>query len=89
MKLKEINRNIDFDTRKSSSSFRCKYNDRNDFDILRINISFKGELKESYEIESKNLPEGDSIHFKAEPAPDGFKIISWTNKSVKEHIKKV
>lgn len=78
MKIKEINRNIRFDTRNPKSPYRCKYVNRENFDILRINISFNGRIEEIYEIESKFLPKTDSISFKAKQQGEGFKIFGWT-----------
>lgn len=78
MIIKEINRNIKFDTRELDSRYRCKYGSRDKFDILRINMLYNGNISEVYEVESKFLPLSDSIHFKAIPTEDGFKIYGWT-----------
>ena len=79
MTVKEINRNIRFESRNPDSKYRCKYGDRDDFDIHRINITLEGVKRETYEIEAQNLPATkDSIYFNACPADDGFKVFWWT-----------
>ena len=68
--MKEINRNNNFEGREVTSPYRCKYNHKNDFDVLRININYKSETR-TYEVESKYLREDrDSISFNASKAGD-------------------
>lgn len=88
MKTKEINRTISFGTRDVSSPYRCKYGNKNDFEKLRINISFEGRIADTYEIDSQYLPDRDSISFKAVPADSGFIITSWSPKEVMPYLKK-
>ena len=57
-KYKQVNRNIRFDSRELSSPYRCKFGDKNMFDILR----------------SKYLPDTDSIYFYAHPKDNSFTI---------------
>ncbi|MDE6444941.1 MAG: hypothetical protein K2K64_11070 [Muribaculaceae bacterium] len=88
MIVKEINRNIRFESRKPESKYKCEYNNRNDFDILRINIKYNGEVVEVYEVESHFLPPSKSIHFNARPTEKGFEVFGWTAK-VAPFIRKV
>lgn len=88
-RIKEISRNVNFDTHKETSSYRCNYKEL-DFDVLRINILLYGELVEVYEIESQFLPkENKSIYFKANQIPNGVQIGNWTPCEVSSHLKKV
>ena len=84
-KYKEINRNIRFDSRELSSPYRCKYGDKNMFDILRVTCTYGSETR-IYEIESKYLPDRDSIYFKAYPDGNSF-VIQWRTEGVESHIK--
>ena len=70
-KYKEINRNIRFDSRELSSPYRCKYGDKN-----------------IYEIESKYLPDRDSIYFNAYPKENSF-TIQWRSKDIESHITRI
>ena len=85
--IKKINRTINFETRQPSSRYRCKYGDKNDFDILQINIR-RGNYTETYKIESQYLPDNDSIYFNARSNSENFEVYNWT-KSVEGSIKKV
>lgn len=87
VKIKEVNRNVKFDSRQPDSKYRCKYGNRSDFDILRINITLNN-YTETYEIEAQFLPEKNSIHFNARPSRNGFEVYDWT-KAVAKHIRKV
>jgi len=89
MILHEINREIKFVTHKPSSPYRCTYRDKRFFDILRINCKYNGVVKEVYEIESKYLPDKDSISFKAEPEGDSFKVVKWSPQTIIGYIKRV
>lgn len=89
MNIKEVNRTVRFDSRMLSSSYRCKYGNKNEFDKLRINLKFEERIAESYEIESKYLPDRDSINFKAKPSANGFVITNWSPISIIPHIEKI
>lgn len=86
--MKEINRNIKFEGREATSPYRCQYNDKNEFEILRININYGNETR-TYELESKYLREDrDSISFKASKAGDEL-IIKWSPAEIAQYIKKI
>lgn len=89
MNIHETNREIRFDTRKSNSPYRCNYRDRSMFELLRINCKFNGVIKEVYEIESKHLPDRDSISFKAVLDGDSFKITNWSPQSIIPFLKRI
>ena len=86
MNIKPINRYLKFDTedRKEKSSYRCKYGDKHSFDVLEINIHYQNE-NATFTIESKYLPDTDSIHFTAEKEGDTINLI-WSPKSIIPHI---
>lgn len=86
MKVKEVNRTVRFDTRKESSSYRCKYGKKEDFDVLKINVIYNGKITEAYEIESKFLPSSDSIHFKASATADRYTITKWSPETIVPHV---
>lgn len=89
MNIKVIDREIRFNTHKTSSPYRCRYGDRNQFELLKINIIYNGKISESYEIESQFLTDKDSMYFTAEPAEGGFMIDSWSPDKIKSHLKRV
>lgn len=78
---------IKFDNRKLTSPYRCKYDDKNAFEILQIPCNYGLETR-VYEIESKYLPDSDSIHFKAKPNGDSF-TIQWIPKALDVYIKRI
>lgn len=57
------------------------------FDILRVTCTYDSEVR-AYEIESKYLPDTDSIYFYAHPKDNSF-TIQWRSKDVESHIKQV
>lgn len=83
-RVKRINRNINFD--RNSNNYRCKYNDRNGFELLEVACSYKNITK-LFQVESKYLPERDSISFKAYQKGDSF-VVEW-QKSIEDYIKEV
>ena len=80
--IKTVNRNIN--TNRETNNYRCKYGNKNEFDILRVNITYNGETY-TYEIESKYLNDTDSIHFYAYPNESSLNIVWGGN--IGEHIK--
>lgn len=86
-KYKVVNRNIRFDSRALSSPYRCKYGDKNDFEILRVTCTYGSETR-VYEVESKYLPGTDSIRFKAFPDGDSF-TIEWGPTAIRPYVKRV
>lgn len=82
-----IVRNIDFEYRKESSPFKCKYKGKGDFKTLRIVCTYRHEIF-VFEISAKFLPENRSgaICFKA-PKTETSVRIEWINDIVKQHIK--
>lgn len=87
-KYKQVNRNIRFDSRKSTSSYKCEYKDKNSFEILQIICTYGSEIR-IYEVESKYLKStSKSIHFDAEQDEDTFKI-EWKPKDVAPYIKRI
>lgn len=86
--MKEINRTINFEGREATSPYRCKYKDKNDFEVLRINISY-GSLTRTYEVESKYLREDrDSISFTASKV-DNELVIKWSPAEIAQYIKRI
>lgn len=87
-RYKQINRNIKFDGRESTSSYKCQYGDKNTFEVLQITCSYGSEYR-IYEVESKYLKAtSKSIHFDAEQDGDTFKI-EWKPKDVAPYIKRI
>ena len=85
--MKEINRNINFERREITSPYRCKYN-KKDFEVLRININYGGEIR-TYEVESKYLRDDrDSISFKASKEGDDL-VIKWSPAEIAQYIRRV
>lgn len=78
---------IKFDSRKLTSPYRCKYGNKNDFDILQIPCVYGSEVR-IYEIESKYLSDSDSIHFKAKPNGDSF-TVQWIRKELENYIRRI
>lgn len=72
VRIKTIIRNINFD--RDTNNYRCKYNDRNSFDILEVSCLYKG-ITRTFRIESKYLPCKDSIHFRAYLDSSSFTVV--------------
>lgn len=90
MELYIINRNIKFNApeRQATSSYKCKYGNKNHFDLLQINIRYNNEER-VYQVESQYLKEtSKSIHFDAVKDGDSFEII-WKPKSVVPFINRI
>lgn len=83
-KVKIIQRNVNFN--RGTNNFRCRFNDRSTFDILRVECSYNGKTK-VYEIESKYLTDRDSITFYAYQNDESF-TIEW-QKAVADYIKEI
>lgn len=87
-KYKQVNRNIRFDSRKSASSYKYEYKDKNAFEILRIVCTYDSKIR-IYEVEAKYLKAtSKSIHFDAVQDRDSFKI-EWKPKDVAPYIKRI
>lgn len=84
VRIKTISRNINFN--RNTNNYRCKYNDRYSFDILEVSCHYKG-ITRIFRIESKNLPDKDSIHFRAYPDRSAFRV-EW-EKVIEPHMKVV
>lgn len=82
--IKIIRRNVNFN--RGTNKFRCKFNNSSTFDFLRVECSYNGETK-VYEIESKYLPDRDSITFYAYQNSESF-TIEW-QKAVADYIKEI
>lgn len=61
---------------------RVKYNDKNAFDILIVNLN-DGISERSFQIESKYLTDNDSIHLKYDPVSH---CVSWSPKEISNHV---
>ena len=86
--MKEINRNINFEGRDISSPYRCKYKNKNEFEVLRINIYYGSEIR-TCEVESKYLREDrDSISFKASKE-GGELVIKWSPVEIAQYIRRI
>ena len=82
---KTIHRNVNFD--RKTNKYRCKYEDKTAFDVLRVECVYQGEAK-VFEIEPKYLPdEKDSIHFVAFKAENSF-TVKW-DREIESYIKEV
>ena len=85
---KYIERNIKFDGRKSTSSYKCEYGNKNTFRVLQIICKYGSECR-IYEIESKFLKAtSKSIHFDAERNGESFNII-WSPKVIVPYITRI
>ncbi len=64
MNIKTVNRNIPADRENQNDRFRVIYGDKNDFDLLRVNITRSNTGEELiFEFDADDLTEKDSIHF--------------------------
>lgn len=89
MEIKTVTRNIRFDSRKPTSSYKYQYGDKDTFDVLKIICLYGLEHKQIYEVESQYLKStSKSIHFDAEQDGDLFSI-EWRPKDVEPYIKRV
>lgn len=61
---------------------RVKYNDKNEFDLLIINFQDGVKIR-TFQVESKYLPETDSIHLKYNPENHEIK---WSPRIIISHI---
>ncbi len=87
-RYKYVNRNINFDSRELSSSYKCAYGDKSTFDVLQITCTYGSEVR-VYEVEAKYLKAtSKSIHFDAMQDGDSFEI-TWKPKEVALHIKRI
>lgn len=76
MNIKTVNRNINFDSRLESSSYRVKYGNPRDFDTLEVHCYY-GQEEQIFVANASNLPvEKDSIYFKAVQDGNSFKV-NW------------
>lgn len=87
MHFREFNPKIKL-TRKPTSSYRLKYNDKNLYDFIRINIHYNGNIIQVYEIDTIHLPEVDSIHLKIFPTDNSFQV-SWSPKAIEPYLKRI
>ena len=61
---------------------RVRYNDRNEFEVLIVNLQ-DGLKERSFQIESKYLPDTDSIHLKYNPET---REVSWSPREIISHV---
>lgn len=64
---------------------RVKYNDKNNFDVLIVNLQ-DGIRERSFRIESKYLPDNDSIHLIYNPISHE---VGWSPKKIISHVDEV
>ncbi len=83
-RIKTVKRNINFD--RNTNNYRCKYNDRYSFDILEVSCHYKGTTR-IFRIESKYLPDKDSIHFRAHLDNSSLTIV-W-DKAIEAYMQEV
>lgn len=82
LQIKTVNRNI-----AKSEKCRCKYGKPIRFDVLKVNITYNGEIT-SYQIDSKHLsPDKDSIYFYPSIV-NGRLEIQW-NKEITDFIHRI
>ena len=88
MKKKTIRRNISESRELGSANFRVKFNDKNAFDVLQIEITREktGE-KIAYYVESEYLPTTDSIYFYFSITNNELSI-RWSN-SIAPNMKQI
>jgi hypothetical protein len=85
MVTKEIKRNVHFG--RVSNCYKCQYGDKRNFDKLSIEITLEHNPWKTFEIESKCLPDVESIHFNAYPSGDSVCVV-W-DKNVIDYIREV
>lgn len=86
-KNREFNPKIEL-TRKPRSPYRIRYVDKNLYDDITINIHYEGQVILAYEIDAINLPDGDSIHFRATPSGTSFNIC-WYPKDIESYLRRI
>lgn len=64
---------------------RVNYKDKKEFDSLVVNLN-DGVSERSFQIESRYLPETDSIHLKYYP---DSRDVSWSPKGIISHVVEV
>lgn len=64
---------------------RVNYKDKNEFDVLIVKLN-DGTDERSFQIESRYLPETDSIHLKYDP---DSRNVSWSPKEIISHVVEV
>lgn len=84
--IKKCRRNINRD--RKSNSYRVNYRDKSEFDILRIFIS-DGNTEKIFDIRSSDLPDRDSIHFKAIRNANEDYYIEWSPLSIKSAVTQI
>jgi hypothetical protein len=85
METKIVRRNVHLE--RKSKCYKCQYSDKRDFDKLSIEITFENNPWKTFEIESKYLPDAESIHFYVYPNGDSIRV-EW-NKNVSDYIREV
>ena len=82
LQIKIVNRNIG-----KSENCRCKYGKPIEFDILQVNITYKGETL-CYQVDAKHLsPDKDSVYFYPS-IENGHLVIQW-NKDIADFIHRI
>lgn len=66
----------------SNYNRRVNYKDKNEFEVLVVNLN-DGTDERSFQIESRYLPETDSIHLKYDP---DSRDVSWSPKEIISHV---
>lgn len=64
---------------------RVRYNDKKEFDVLVVNLN-DGCTNRSFQIESKYLPDTDSIHLMYNPTTHE---VGWSPKEINNHVVEV
>lgn len=67
---------------ESNYDRRVNYKDKKEFDLLVVNLN-DGTDERSFQIESRYLPETDSIHLKYDP---DSRDVSWSPKEIISHV---
>lgn len=78
-------KNINLTIHEGNYNRRVKYNDRNGFDILIVNLQ-DGNTNRSFQIDSTYLPDNDSIHLKYNPIT---REVTWSPKELESHITEI
>ena len=84
VRIRTISRNINFG--RNTNNYRCKYNDRYSFDILEVSCHYN-DITRTFRIESKYLPNKDSIHFRAHLDNSSLTIV-W-DKAIEAYMQEV
>jgi hypothetical protein len=76
MRVKTVNRNIPEYRENTNDRFRVKFNDKNSFDELVVNICrLKTSETLTFKFSSSQLPDKDSIHFSTTIESGKLKVI--------------